>query len=477
MEEAEPSVSGVRPSTTFAKRLGILLVLFFSTSCRVDEDGRPKPSPIAEGFNLLLITLDTTRADALSCYGGKPGTTPNLDRIAEDGCRFLQSYSTSNATNPSHLSLLTGLHALDHGVFSNFGIPKTRRESLPSMFRRLGYETAGFPAAAHLAGVLKADPWTHFDTEPEALGRELLASRMSESFLNWSRGRNEDSPFFAWLHFFDPHATYEPPYDIGRKFYPGDPRAGTAPRFSEKPYFEQVQGARRTWIEGIRDDTWPWAMYLGEVHFMDREIGRVLNELESRGQLDQTVVVIVGDHGEAVDHHELLFTHAGLFEDTIHVPFLIRVPRFPAGIEWNDPVSHIDLVPTLAELFGLKLSEPTPGKSLAPILRGESPSDLEQPRPIFFEGVKNNQIAVRRGKWKLILPLVDDHRLLSPDPLLFDLEADPQEAENRFQSHPKIASELETLVSPWLRKGAIPRLFGLPKEEILKRLDALGYTR
>ncbi len=468
------------PDPALAPR-GLALAWLALAAC-----GRSEPDPAAAragaplaGASVLLVTIDTTRADALSCYGGDPRNTPHLDALAAQGARFDVAYSATNTTCPSHLSLLSGLRLIEHGVFENRQRMDPRLETLPLAFQRAGYATAAFPAVPFLGGPFGWRGFEHLVSRTE----HADAERTRRDLLDWLRARDPARPFFAWAHFYDPHTIYAPPAEVAREYYQGDPRAGEGPLLEEEPFLQRWDyPAMRAWIRGLRDPRFPRAMYDGEVHAVDEQIGRVLSYLERAGLAESTIVVVTADHGESFGEHGIFYAHSGLFEPSVRVPLLVRAPGFPAGVACATPVSALDLAPTLVELCGLDRPAAGVGLSLVPLLdpARAAGSPVARRDTIVLEGANNGLVAVRKGDWKLIWPISDHFQRLEHEPHLFDLASDPHEERDLYAERPEKAAELRALLAPWEALGVRKDEgddAGDMDEETLRQIEALGYAR
>ena len=434
-------------------------------------------APLAAGKNVLVVTLDTTRADALGCYGNDPRTTPHLDALAERSVRFETAYSATNTTSPSHLSLLSGQRSIEHRVFANGQPMDPATVTLPAAFASRGYRTAAFPATPFLGAPFG---WQDFEHVSHPVARRR-ASEVRATFLRWLEDRDPTAPFFAWVHFYDPHTLYTPPPPIAEAFYAGDPRSGSDPLLAEQPFLQRWNYPKiHDWLDGLRDPRYPRAMYDGEVHFVDLQLGRIFEVLHEQGLADETVVVVTADHGEGFGENGVFYAHAGLFEHTLRVPLLVHVPGLGPGTVVQTPVTALDLAPTLTELCDIPWFERTAGASLVPLLRpatersGTSP--VERRDVWIHEAANNALVAVRRGRWKLIWPIAETFQRMEHSPQLFDLQADPGERNNLFDSEPQLVEELRDLVRPWARLGVVDGALAPKMDEgILRDLEALGY--
>lgn len=419
----------------------LVLILFFILTASVFFScSRLKSSDL----NLLLITIDTTRADHIGCYGYKDTETPNIDRVAAEGVRFEKAYTSIPITLPSHSSILTGTYPLYHEVRNN-GTYKLDESlvTLPEVLKDKGYNTAAFIAAFPLLsrfginqGFDVFDDRIETGREHRMFGfQERRAKDMTDVFLDWI-DRRPKGKFFAWVHYYDPHSSYDPPSPFKEKYF-------------LRPYD-------------------------GEISYMDREIGRLLEGVKKAGLDENTLLVIVGDHGESLGEHNEQ-THAILIYDaTIRVPLIFRLPGvMPQGKVVKNMARNIDIMPTVLEYLDVTPPPTIQGTSLKPLMQGqtdaielscytESLSPYENFHWLPLEGL-------RTQKYSLIME--------SP-PELYDIENDPQETVNIYEQEAKVAAELTHLLDQVKRKSVNPdKLESSVKldQETQGRLRALGY--
>lgn len=442
--------------------------MLFAASC--------SESATSPRWNLVLITLDTTRADGLSLLGGVEGATPNLDALGAESVVFDVAYSETNVTNPSHLSIMTGIGSLRHGVTSNFVKLPDGLDSLAQGLGRAGYATAGFVAAQPLG---RAFGWQGFDTLPEVEG-VLDAVEVTRRAVAWLE-EPRDQPFFMWVHYWNPHTMYEPPDEVFEQFYQGDPTAGDGPPIATAPFFERAShfgvGERlKRWLGDVRDPAWPRAKYTAELHYTDREVGRLLAGLDRSGLAGDTLIVVTADHGESLGEHGIYYAHVGVYEEVLRIPLLLRVPGLPPRRS-AVPVWTLDVAPTVAALLGVELRHTMDGLSLVSALHGEPDEALLQRRRFVHPHASNRAVAIREGHWKLIWPIERRDRVLGNEVELFDLSEDPAEEHNLAADRPEQVARLRAAIEPWIRAGrsdpaANPRL----DPGIREQLEALGYT-
>ncbi len=400
--------------------------------------------------NILLVTVNTLRADRLGCHGYRRDTTPNLDALAAEGVRFERAYANAPFTAPSHASLFTSLVTQSHGVLT-WG--SELDPGLPSFFGEFaahGYETGAF----HNHPGLKSCALTRDASEVQARYHELGPSTVV-AFAVWSEEVSE--PFAAWVHLWDVHRPYgyrdgaapylEPgsrraPVAFGEdRFGAGDPLVGRTEAFynlsSERLAKEKLTGAGRRLLDAD-DFRWISDRYDAGVAYADENVGELIRNLEVAGLLDRTLVVVTSDHGETLDEREsCLFTHDPfLYEETLRIPLIARFPdRAFAGRVVPDLVRGIDVLPTLLEYAALPLPPTLQGRSLLPLVRGES----LPPAPLFAqtqtrhakERIAHADEPILEYRQALVLgnaKLVHDLELDRYE--LYDLAADPGELEN-----------------------------------------------
>lgn len=408
--------------------------------------------------NILLLTLDTTRADRIGCYGYSKARTPHLDRLAEQGVRFDRAFTPVPITLPSHVSILSGLYPAEHGLHANgAGALNPDTPWLPERLKEAGYHTAGFVSA----NVLSADYGlsrgfsTFSEDEIERPSISTVAGYdlpvdlyqtgdiTAAKALSWLKShvtRSPDRPFFCWVHFFDPHTPVHP--------------------------------RRELWDQPFEED------YDAEVAFMDIQIGRLVEFLNTTGLRSNTLVIAVGDHGEGLgDHGES--THAYmLYNSTVHVPLVISRPStWPAGQVVNDPVNTMDLYYTIADVLGLDFGQPASQegvgihrRSLKQTLNSrndEAVLYLETDHPYVNCGW-NPLRGWMEGPWKYIRSTL---------PELYRLDLDPLELTNVWSDYPDVAQTLESRMrsfessrQTWVAEGV-----ELTDEE-RKRFASLGYV-
>jgi choline-sulfatase len=388
---------------------------------------REKTAPAAS--NLVLITLDTVRADHLGSYGHAAARTPWLDRLASEGVRFAQASAPVPLTLPSHSSLLSGLLPPHHGLRNNgAGSFPDGKETLATLLSGQGWRTGAFVGAFVLDrrfGLSRG--FETYDDEIErapgatvALEAERPGSEVMDRALAWLGeilGEDSSKPFFLWVHLYDAHAPYSPSYD-------------------------------------------------GEIAKVDEQVGRLLQELERRGLSGSTVVAVAADHGESLGEHGELTHGLLLYEPTLRVPLLVKAPGLAARVV-ETPVSLVDVGPTLAGLVGKALPGTLDGRDLSAALRDgkePAPADVyaETQYPAAFGWSPLS--ALRRRNLKYIS---------SPRPELYDLDQDPHESRNLQGAREEqgFAARLAAIESGAVETQKLPA-----DAETRSRLASLGYV-
>jgi choline-sulfatase len=390
----------------------------------------------AVATNVLIVTIDTLRADRLGIYGASNVQTPNIDRLAREGAWAPQAMVHAPLTRPSHVSLFTGRYPDEHGIRDNVAPPL--RPDVPLLAERFQHE--GFATGAFVASVVLEKPSglargfdVYSDRLPPGADRRPGDEVVGEA-ADWMRGK---SKFFAWVHLYDPHAPYVPP---GRY----------ATQYADRPY----------------DGTVAWS---------DELIGRLVDALRQAGTLENTLVIITSDHGEALGEHGEDVHGYFVYEATLRVPLIFRGPGVRAGTRIAGLARTIDLFSTIVEMLRLGgPATPTSGRSLAGGLSGgkvdEASSFAESLTPLLQYGWSDLR-AVRDGRWKYIL---------APRPELYDLDNDPGELNNLADAEAARARALRGSIEARLKTelasahtasaaAAIP-------PETLERLGALGYV-
>jgi len=404
--------------------------------------------------NIVLIAVDSLRADHMSGYGYPRLTTPHLDRFAQGGTLFENTYSPHIPTTSAYSSMLTGMDVFSTQVVAlrHQGPLRPEIVTLPEMLRGAGYDTScvgfgGNPASRGFDKYLDFPGWGSWNE-----GRSPKAQNLNEVALpELDRLASQEQPFFLFLRHMDPHAPYRPPAPFERMFYHGD--ECDPENTSMKPVmdFKPFRDFFASWMPpGITDKDYIIAQYDGAVAYMDSCIQAIFQALEAHGILDETIIAFNSDHGETLYDHECWFDHHGLYEPTLHVPLILRYPgKVAAGRRMSGFNLHQDLAPTLLELAGIETDIPLDGKSLVPMMRGETPS--HQSEFYITECTWMRKHGWRTPEWKLIVALEPDFHF-KPPVELYNLVQDPSENNNVAADHPDVVALLQGSMEAWIAK-------------------------
>jgi arylsulfatase A-like enzyme/Tfp pilus assembly protein PilF len=399
----------------------------------------------ASDLNVLVITLDTTRADHLGIYGDRTAGTPNLDRLGREGVLFEQAVTSAPLTLPAHATIFTGLLPPRHGIRDNGGyVLDPKHETLAHALKGAGWQTGAFVGAFVLDGKwgLNQGFDTYYDKFDLSKYRRIsladVARRGNEvvdQALPWLQA-HASQRFFAWLHFYDAHSPYDPP----------------------EPFKSTFRGRP----------------YAGEIAFVDAQVGRVLDWLRGAGLDDRTIVVVAGDHGESLNEHGE-GTHAlFVYDATVRVPLIVRAPfASMRGRRVPSIVRTADLMPTILDLVGRHAPGGVQGRSLVPLLVG-SASDLN------LDGYSESLYARHHFGWSELRALRSGRFkfIQSTKPELYDLDRDPGETANVYADRRSLADRLATeLARLSVEENASASTPGATVDpETRERLAALGYV-
>jgi arylsulfatase A-like enzyme/Tfp pilus assembly protein PilF len=394
------------------------------------------------GLNVLLVTLDTTRADRIGCYGYAKAKTPTLDSLAANGVRFANTYCQVPLTAPSHSSLFTSTYPLSHGVHDNgFYSLAPEFDTLAEILKSNGFQTAAFVSSFSVdsrfglgQGFEVYDD--NFENEEllKGFASERTADKTSALFWKWL-DQNSGSRFFCWIHYFDPHLPYNPPPPFKTEF------AG-------RPYD-------------------------GEIAFADYYLGKTIEKLRERNLLDRTLIICVGDHGEALGEKNEVDHGLFIYDVSLRVPLIFYAENhLPKGLVVPTRVRVIDVMPTILDLVKAPPGRSFQGTSLLPQLKGKKRPDL----PTYIETYMPREYY----GWSELLGIVDGETkyIRAPKPELYDLAKDPEETRNLYLKEAAAAAGLEDKLKAMIaeyapKTGAGSKTLSLEEQE---RLASLGYV-
>ena len=391
------------------------------------------------GLDVLLITIDTLRADALGCYGNTAVETPWIDRLAAGGVRFEQVHAQNVVTLPSHANILSGRYPLDHGVRDNSGFRfPAGVDTLATILKRAGYATGAFVSAFPLDSRFGLD--RGFDVYDDRLGDpeartaflmpERPGARTVEEARKW-RAAQGTTPTFTWIHLYEPHFPYVPPEPF-------------TSRYADSPYH-------------------------GEVAYTDSLLAPVLEPLLRVGKEGRTLVVFTSDHGEGLGEHGEKTHGIFAYETTLRVPLILFAPRLFAPRVAAPRVRHVDILPTVLDALGLQVPRDATGRSLLALASGRR----GETAPSYFEALSS---SVNRG-WAPLTGLAQDRfKLIDlPIPELYDLDADPHETRNLAATETRTLDAIRAQLAR-LRGGDRGTARGPEDAETRERLRSLGYA-
>ncbi len=411
--------------------------------------------------NILLIAVDSLRADHLSCYGYPRLTTPHIDRFAAEGVLFENTFSAHIPTTSAYASMLTGMDCFSTQVVAlrHQGPLRPEVKTLAEVMRDFGYNTTcvgfgGNPSSRGFDKYLEYPGWGSWNEGRSPKAQELNKVTIPE--LN--RLIEADKPFFVMLRHMDPHAPYLPPEPFERMFYHGNESDPANRSMDAVMSFKPFRDFFASWMPpGISDKDYVIAQYDGAIAYMDACIQTIFTMLAARGVLEDTIVVINGDHGETLYDHECWFDHHGMYDNVLHVPLIIRYPaKLPQGVRVKGFNQHKDLMPTLLELAGLDQAQiqwPSDlrfdGRSLLPLIEGKAAS--YESSFYITECTWMRKHGWRTPEWKLMIALEPDFHF-KPEVELYNLVEDPEENCNLADKRPDVVAHLRGCMEAWIAR-------------------------
>ena len=408
-------------------------------------------------MNVIFISMDTLRADRLGCIGHERGLTPNLDRIAGEGSLFTNAFASDIPTQPSHTAIFTGRFGVTTNIVSHFH-PAARLDAdfswLPTIFRDAGYATG---AVDHLFAMKDWFLRGYTDYMPPPGRSRSPGSVIVDMGTQWLDEHRKEA-FFLFLHFWDPHIPYLPPQSY-KNLYAGSSALHRDPLVSEKlrsrPTYPLFAENLYNHLDNIPSLDYISDLYDAEVAYLDYEIGRLFDYLQGAGLLDQTMIVLFGDHGENMTEHDAWFDHAGLYDSVVHVPVIIWAPGTVPESEVTALISTVDVKPTVLDFLDMAAVDGLDGRTLRPLTEGTS---TEHREAVFLsECTWQAKRGVRTSDWKYIRSV--DPGVYPRDGIeVYDLRMDPAEQVNLAAEQPDIVRQMDAMLADWLRE----RLNGRP---------------
>jgi len=441
--------------------LAILIVVVFAPSCNIISKRRDP--------NVLLIVIDTLRADHLGCYGYEKTTSPQIDRFSKTGVQFQNVYCQMPTTGPSHAAIFTSRYPRNHGVLKNGWILPNTYQTIAETLKKNYYTTSAIVSSFVLSSKFGySQGFDNYDDEiskegsiPHSkLGEEHKVTEESEQradittrkAVNWIR-KNRDDKFFLWVHYYDPHWPYEPP----------------------KSYVKDFLKKNMNRNEKIV------ANYDGEIRFVDDEVGKLLNAVKSLELDSNTLIIIMSDHGEGLGQHGWMRHGMFLYDEQCRIPLIMKFPNvIPENLRINNFIEAIDVAPSILDLLGLESEKGFIGKSFLPMFQGEKPFPFN---PVFLERrhykagkwgdveIRGNKFAVREKNFKYIWAPEKDTKEL------YKIDDDPKELYNVVKEYPNVADKLEQMIILWKKEQEAGKkiLEQSIDQKSLDNLQSLGY--
>ncbi len=391
---------------------------------------------------VVMIIIDTLRADHLACYGA-PWRTPAIDGLARDGVLFRHCFATAPITLPSTASIYTGRLPYHHGTITGeYAHLPDAEVTLAERMAEAGYATAGFVSIVFLTErygldqgfarleLLDQGP-NHRDADSVTrLGTEYAAA-------------NAGKPFFLLLHYYDVHSPYAPPAPFDRMYYEGNEKAPGEPVLtflrSAKNRTDKRNDWNYRWLEGVTDLQFGVRQYAAGVSYADMHVGRVLEALRRAGLYERALIVLCADHGEHLGEHDIWFTHYVPYQEVLHVPLIVKLPgNRQAGLAIEEPVSNLDIAPTILETIGRPAPAEIDGRSLVGVMNGQ-----RSRKPSLVVAEQGNlptrfSKALVEWPWKLLLFRTGAREVYE----LYDLSADPAETRDLAAANPAVRQRL-----------------------------------
>lgn len=424
----------------------------------------------ASNYNLVLISIDTLRADHLSCYGYPRKTSPTIDALAGEGVLFTNMMAQRSSTWPSLTSIMTSLYPVKHGVRLNGMKLSYQKTSLAQVLKNKGYTCAAF-----LTNVYRAT-WEGFDYKRKGYDRENTVQA-----IDWLRS-NHHKKLFLWVHYLSPHSPYRPPMPYKDRFdpdYKGNINGST----------EQLNEITNKKITLSKEDlNHIISLYDGEIAFVDDQISGLINAVRELNIKDKTLIVILADHGEDLYQRNFYFYHsASIHESSLRIPLIFSMPAVvPTGLKINKLAESIDIAPTILKILGISPPKSFQGTSLTPLFRNKD---------IFlgdaYSELKDQILSVRTREYRYIYNPANYHPIICiggaeyislaiGQEELYDIESDPLESRNIAKIKPKIAQILRNKILDWQKQHSwyldeLKNKDDMIEDDLKEYLKSLGY--
>jgi arylsulfatase A-like enzyme len=418
-----------------------------------------------QGLNIILITIDSLRSDHLGCYGYKRNTSPNIDKLVEEGVMFTQAISQASWTPQSLTSLLTATYPSTHKIYDFGSVLYEELITLPGILKKKRYTTV-----AVSAGLIKRFPgfereFDNFFDMDEKIGDSI------ENLIRWI-GHFKHKKFFAWVHFFSAHSPYKPPYPFNEMFKEKSNKTSKHIPIGNGKEPNIIPN----WvaIDRITDVNYYISQYDGAIAYTDFYIGKLLDKLKILGLDKDTLIILTSDHGESIGEHDYYFQHGFLYDQLLKAPLIIKGPGITKGKVINKQVKLIDIMPTILAFLKIKVNNKIEGVDLLPLIYDDNNyTGNEYVFSETFDCDKLNLKSIRTPEWKLIYNIgLDKYEL-------YNLKIDPEEITNLVDIDKEKFIFLKTKLEKWMNRpkpNIIPPT--KPLDENTKRnLRYLGYLQ
>ncbi|MFY0762339.1 sulfatase [Metabacillus dongyingensis] len=403
-------------------------------------------------MKIIFISLDTLRANRLGCYGYKLPTSPYMDHIASKGVLFESAFASDVPTEVAHTSIFTGKVGLTTGVVSH-GSPSTYlpKESdwLPTLLRNAGYTTGAVDNLYHLKEWFARGYQYYINSKGKT--RWIDGNTINDLAKPWIK-EHKDEDFFLFLHYWDPHTPYLPPKEYIPQFYDSNRDPYDSENKSMEPAFNHpaypfFKYHHYDLLGDTTDTKYVDALYDAEIRYLDDMLKDLDEFLLEQGIKDDTMLVLFGDHGESLTEHDIFWDHCGLYDQTVHIPIIIRWPgNVPEGVRVKSLTQHADLMPTILEAIGYDIPNDLDGKSLWPLINGHKEQNHSE--VYLSECAWQAARGIRTEGYKYI-ETYDSGPFTRPPRELYDLKNDPNEQVNLAETHVELIEKYSSMLQEW----------------------------
>ncbi len=485
-----------------------VVMLAHSSGCRNEDNAKPKVNqPALKNApnieHVVIISIDTLRADHLGCYGHPFVKSPNIDAFAKESVLFTNHINAAPTTLASHTSLMTGTYPHTHGAPKNGFVLGDENEMLAEVLAKDGFDCAGIIGAFPLDPVFNFDQgFSHYDatfTISHEQGvvdqHQRLAAEVTDAAVRWLDKRTkkknaERDRMFMFVHYFDVHWPYEAPFKYRRLYGESGSR--------KKGTMKNIETARKMLLEGENNPEllekaleYGKALdneYSAEITYCDEHVGRFFDELKKRGIYDKSLIILTSDHGETMHEHQAYFSHGTtVYDSEVHTPLIVRFPgKAHAGKRVTSVVSNVDVVPTILHLLNLPGTKRMEGQSFAKIVDGP----LAERDPVFSEATKpwwdprfhDKSEWVNQKKFQCVRSETFKYVARDPDQVygFYDLSTDRDEQKNLIDStdtkHTQLIADLKKRLANWREQANPIPAFEDKSPETLRKMHHLGYA-